>query len=151
MSTKFLIIRHELADNAINSINTLYADKIADIQKVKDGDGQILKAIHWGVYTPEFIPYTVAGSAQWVSQEITLELRASVDYQDRTLDSRYLQLLQVFEDFGARDDLKTQLSGVNVLVDMIPDVTGGSEEINDGKYVTTYRIKVSARERLTGE
>jgi len=141
----FIVLRHELVANAIASIQSLYAMQIADVQAVADGDGAKLKTINWGAFAPRFSPATVGYLPQWTHQEIVLELRASVDYLDRSLDARYLNLLQVFEDFCARPDLMDQLSGTNIIVQSPPTFEDGEETVENGRYVTTYRLRVSAR------
>ena len=149
--SEFLVVRHEVAANAIAAIQALYPQKIADIQAVKDGDGKILKTINWGAFTPEFLPKTVGYLPQWSSQDIALEIRASVDYNDRSLDSRYLSLLQVLEDFCARPDLAACLSNDQIIVQSPPTFEAGAETIENGKYITTYRLRVQAREEEEGE
>lgn len=151
MSSEYLIIRRELAANAQTAITTLYSDSIGTIQAVLDGDGETLKTIHWGVMTPRFTPLTVGYLPQWFRQDIELELKASVDYADRTLDDRYTLLLQVLEDFCARPDLMDQLSSDSVIVNIPPTFDGGDETIENGRYITTYRLRVSARGRAEGE
>lgn len=148
--SEFVILRREIAANAINAIRSLYSNRIADIQAVKDGDGATLKTIHWGATTPRFYPQNVGYLPQWTHQEITLELRASVDYGDRTLDARYLALLEVFEDFFARPDLHAALSSSRVVVQSPPVSEEGEEMIDNGRYVTAYRLRVSARGVATG-
>ena len=151
MSAEFIIIRHELVANALAAIYELYSDRLGDIQTVKDGDGTTLKTIHWGAFTPHFTPMTTGYLPQWTHQEIELELRASVDYGDRSLDSRYLTLLQVFEDFCARPDLAALLSSESIVVQSPPTFEDGAETIENGRYVTSYRLRVSARGRMEGE
>ena len=151
MSAEFIVIRHELVASALESINALYADRLGDIQAVKDGDGATLKTIHWGVFTPRFTPMTTGYLPQWTHQDIEFELRASVDYSDRSLDARYLTLLQVFEDFCARPDLAACLSNDAVIVQSPPTFEEGAETIENGRYVTSYRLRVSARGRVEGE
>lgn len=151
MSPEFIVIRHELASAAIASINSIYAVKLSSIQAVKNGDGAILKQINWGAFTPLFKPKTFGYLPQWTSQQIALELRASVDYSDRSLDSRYLSLLQVFEDFCARPDLAALLSNENIIVESPPTFEEGAETIDNGRFITTYPLLVSARGRMEGE
>lgn len=146
-----IILRQELAANAVAAISELYAAYIADVQAVKDGDGKTLKAIHWGAFTPWATPVTAGYLPQWSHQEIELELRAEVDYLDRTLDSRYQSLLGVFEDFCARPDLAAALSSENIVVQSPPTFDDIAEAIENGRYVTTYRLRVSARGRMEGE
>jgi hypothetical protein len=145
MSATFSILRRDLATNAILAIQTLYPDMLADVQAVKDGDGKVLKTIYWGAMTPSFSPVTSGLLPQWAHQDIALELRASVDYSDRSLDSRYALLLQVFEDFCARPDLASQLSGDTVTVQSPPTFEEGSESVEGGTFVTIYRLRVPAR------
>jgi hypothetical protein len=151
MSDEYLVIRHELITNALAAINSLYSERLGDIQSVKDGDGATLKTIHWGVFTPRFTPKTTGYLPQWTHQEIELELRASVDYGDRSLDSRYLTLLQVFEDFCAMPDLAALLSSDSIVVQSPPTFEDGAETIENGRYITSYRLHVSARGRMEGE
>ena len=151
MSADFIILRHELAATAIASIKNRYGDKLVDIQAVQDGDGKQLKTIHWGAFTPRFAPKTSGNLPQWFKQDIILELRASVDYFDRSLDSRYLLLLEVFEDFCALPTLRSLLSNENIVVQSPPDMDEGEESIENGRYVTTYRLRCSVRGRVTGE
>ena len=151
MSAAYIILRHELAKNALAVIQEIYADKLVDIQRVKDGDGALLKVINWGAFTPRFTPMTTGYLPQWTHQDILLELRASVDYLDRSLDARYLALLQVFEDFCARPDLAACLSNENVIVQSPPTFEDGAETIENGRYVTTYPLRISARGPATGE
>ncbi|MFA6063960.1 MAG: hypothetical protein WC736_15335 [Gallionella sp.] len=147
----FLILRRDLVANAITAIKDRYADKLADVQAVQDGDGKILKTINWGAFTPRCVPVTFGYLPQWAHQEIELELRASVDYQDRTLDSRYQMLLQVFEDFCALTNLQALLSGSTIKVQSPPTFDGIDEAIENGRYVTTYRLRCSTRGLATGE
>lgn len=151
MTAEFVILRHELVKSAVAAISELYADKLADIQSVQDGDGKTLKTIHWGAFTPSFAPQTVGYLPQWYKQDIDLELRASVDYNDRTLDSRYLLLLQVFEDFCARADLAAVLSNEHILITSSPTFEPGAETIENGRFITTYRLRASVRGRVEGE
>lgn len=148
---EFIVIRHELVANALAAINLLYADKLGDIQAVKDGDGATLKTINWGAFTPQFLPKTAGYLPQWTHQEIMLELRASVDYGDRSLDARYLMLLQILEDFCARPDLAAALSSESIIVQSPPTFEDGAETIENGRYVTKYQLRVSARGRVEGE
>ena len=148
---KLIVVRHELVAAAMSSIEAIYSDKIQDVQAVQDGDGATLKTIHWGAFTPNFLPMTMGFLPQWSHQEITLELRASVDYADRSLDSRYLTLLQIFEDFCARPDLAAALSNTQIVVQSPPTFEDGAEAIETGRYVTSYRLRVSARGRVEGE
>lgn len=148
---KFIVLRRELAKAAVDSILELYAEYIADIQAVTDGDGKTINAISWGATTPRFLPVARGNIPQWTHQEITLELRASVDYLDRTLDSRYEILTKVLEDFCARPDLETRLSNANIVVQGPPTFEEGAEIIENGRYVTTYPIRVDVRGRMEGE
>ena len=141
----FIVLRHELASNAVASIKSIYPTQISDVQAVTDGDGAKLKTINWGAYTPRASMMTAGYLRQWSHQEIELELRASVDYLDRSLDARYLLLLQVFEDFCARTDLQEQLTNGNCIVQSPPTYDDIEEAIENGRYVTTYRLRVSAR------
>jgi hypothetical protein len=107
-----------------------------------------LHSIHWGAATPSFLPVAGGDIPQWTHQEIVLELRASVDYLDRTLDARYDLLTKVFEDFCARPDLDERLSTSNIIVVSPPTFEDGAENIENGQFVTTYRLRVSARGRI---
>lgn len=151
MSDGYIILRHELAANALAAIKALYPEKIADVQTIQDGDGAVLKTINWGAFTPRWTPVAGGFTPQWTHQEIDLELRASVDYADRSLDSRYLQLLETFEDFCARPDLAAQLSGNTIVVQSPPTFSDGTETIEGGRYVTTYILRVSTRGKAQGE
>jgi hypothetical protein len=151
MSNPFIIVRRELAAQAIKNIAETYAEYLADIQAVTDGDGKEIKSISWGAITPQFLPVARGDIPQWTHQEIILELRASVDYMDRTLDSRYQLLAAVLEDFCARPDLESRLSNENIIVVGQPTFEEGAEIIENGKYVTKYSLRVSARGRMEGE
>lgn len=151
MIDKFIVLRRELAAAAVDSINAQYPEYLADIQSVVDGDGKTLKTIYWGALTPSFLPVAYGSLPQWTHQEIALELQASVDYADRSLDSRYYTLLKVFEDFCARPDLDSRLSNNNIIVQSPPTFEECAENIENGKYVTTYRLRVSVRGRAEGE
>lgn len=148
-----IIVRHELAANCIGAINALFQPLIVDVQSTKDGDGKTLQQINWGAFTPQFEPHTEGFLPQWSHQDITLELRASVDYRNRSLSQKYVALLQAFEEFCARDDLQTWFTSKEedgIIVISPPMFEGGSEEIQEGMFVTTYRMKVAVRGKVNG-
>ena len=150
---KFLIVRHELAVNALGAIKALYAPLIVDVQAAVDGDGKTLATIHWGAYTPRFELHAEGYLRQWSKQIITLELRASVDYRNRALSPKYLKLLQAFEDFCARNDLTTWLTSAEedgIIVEEPPTFEGCSEDVQDGTFVTAYSLRVAARGKVNG-
>ena len=150
---KYFIVRQELAANALAAISSIYASMLVDVQAVKDGDGKVLAAINWGAHTPQFEPRASGYLPQWSHQDIILELRASVDYRDRSLSPRYLKLLQVFEDFCARTDLCSLLSSQGaegIVVESPPTFDGGSEDIQESMFVTVYRLRVTARGKVNG-
>ena len=144
-------LRRDVAANLTAAIAAAYPEELAEIQSVVDGDGKTLKTIYWGVLTPRFTPHHSGYLPQWTHQDIIVELRASVDYQDRTLDARYLTLIGVLEDVCARADLAALMEGATVKIPSPPVIEDGEEGIDNGRYVTTYRIRVFARGRVEGE
>ena len=148
----FLILRRELAGNALDAIAKLYPEKIAAVQRSQAGDGAVLKQIRLTAATPSFNPRASGLQAQYQVQDIDLLLNAEVDYTDRSFDAAYTELLEVLEDFMARTDLKTHLTSAEtdgIAVDWATP-EGGAENVADGVFVTSYRIRCGVRGKVNG-
>jgi hypothetical protein len=148
---RFLLLRRELAGNALDAIAKLYPEKMAAIQASQAGDGKTLKNIRLMASTPEFDPVASGLQPQYSVQVVTLIISAESDYTDRSLDARYLAMIESLEDFAARADLKTHLTSAEadgIAVDWVtPD--GGNESAVEGIFVTSYRIKCGVRAKVT--
>lgn len=150
----WLILRRELAGNALDAISKLYPDRTAAVQMVKSGDGQTqIRDFHIAAYTPRFDMRAAGLQAQYQVQDIELEIHVISDYQNRSLAPAFNLALEAVEDFCARDDLRTHLTSAEsdgIHVDQVtPDAA--REEINDGQFAAIYTLRCMVRSKVSGE
>lgn len=152
--SRWLILRRELAGNALDAIKQLYPDQMAEIQTVKSGDGQVeIRDIHLAAYTPRFDMRASGLQPQYQVQDIELELHARCDYQQRALAPAFDLLCQAIEDFCARTDLRTHLTSAEsdgIHVDVVTPQEA-REEIEDGQFTAIYTLHCMVREKVNGE
>ena len=150
MSSRFVILRRELAANAVDVISRAYPEQLKTIQMVQVGDGAELKQIRWAAMTPDWSFEATGFPQAYKAQRITLELQARCDYLDRTLDARFALLCQVLEDFTGwgqpvspnslqlKDVLTSSESDGITVLSVTPE--SGSETIENEDFVVSYRL-----------
>jgi hypothetical protein len=151
---RWLILRRELALNALDAIKQLYPDKMAEVQTIASGDGQMkIENMHLASYTPRFDPQASGLQAQYTHQEVELELHAVCDYQNRVLAKPFIAICEALEDFCARTDLKTHLTSAEADGIKVSQVTPstGTEIIEDQKFTVVYTLRCMVRSKVTGE
>ena len=146
---RFLILRRELAANAIDVIAHDYAEMLTEIQAVKSGDGAGLDQVRWSAMTPEWQFEAGGVPKKYKAQRIILELQARCDYTDRTLDEKFALMLRVLEDFVARDCLDQNLTSSEADGIAVDTVTpeAGSEGPEGNDFVVSYRVQCLVRSK----
>lgn len=150
---RWLVLRRELAYNALDAIRQLYQERMAEVQCVRSGDGQTaIQSLHLAAYTPRADLVTDGLQAQYRWQAIDLELHAVCDYLNRSLDPKYAVLIETLEDFCARSDLHTHLTSAEA--DGIVISSGGvtpvdlREEIDGEQFRTIYTLRCNVRSKV---
>lgn len=152
--SRWLILRRELAGNALDAIKQLYPDQMAEIQTVKSGDGQVeIRDIHLAAYTPRFDMRASGLQPQYQVQDIELELHARCDYQNRTLAPAFNLICQALEDFCARSDLRVRLTSAEAEGISVDQVTPqeAREEIENEQFTAIYTLHCMVRAKANGE
>ena len=140
---KYIILRQELAANAVDAITRLYGDKLATLQSLLQKDPSVMQQISWAALTPDW-EYVTGGMPMGPrAQRITLELQARYDILSPDLRLQFQQILEVFEDFFARADLRDYLSTAEAEGVTVQSTTpeNGNEAIEGDSFVTSYKVR----------